>query len=63
MGSFGNGQRGNEKMTKEEKAVRTSDNKGCPLVEIGVDIGDKDECVITWTPLPEEYKTEMESEE
>ena len=22
--------------------------KDCPLVEIGVDIGDKDECVITW---------------
>ena len=40
-------------MTKEEK----SDN---PLVEIGVDIGDKkDECVITWTPLPKD----MESKE
>lgn len=32
-------------MTKD---VRTRDN---PLVEIGVDIGDKDECVIT---LPKE---------
>ena len=29
-------------MTKD---IITSDN---PLVEIGVDIGDKDECVITW---------------
>lgn len=35
-------------MTKD---VRTRDN---PLVEIGVDIGDKDECVITWIPLPKE---------
>ena len=33
-------------MTKD---IITSDN---PLVEIGVDVGDKDECVIT---LPKEY--------
>ena len=35
-------------MTKEEN-----------LVEIEVDIGEKDECVISWIPLPKE----MESEE
>ena len=40
-------------MTKD---VRNSDN---PLVEIGVDIGDKDECVITWILLPKD----MESKE
>ena len=34
-------------MTKEEN-----------LVEIGVDIGDKDECVITWTPLPKDMEEE-----
>ena len=42
------------KMIKEEK----SDN---PLVEIGVDIGDKDECVISWMPLPKDK--DMESKE
>ena len=31
----------------------------CPLVEIGIDIGDKDECVISWMPLPKD----MESKE
>ena len=40
-------------MTKD---VRTSDN---PLVEIiGVDVGDKDECVITWMPLPKDMEGE-----
>lgn len=38
-------------------------NKEETLVEIGVDIGDKDECVISWIPLPKEYKTKMESKE
>ena len=35
-------------------------NKEETLVEIGVDIGDKDECVIS---LPKAYKTRMESKE
>lgn len=29
----------------------------CPLVEIGIDIGDKDECVISWIPLPKDMES------
>ena len=36
------------------------EKQGCKVeVEIGVDVGDKDECVISWMPLPKD----MESEE
>ena len=31
-------------------------NKEENLVDIGIDIGDKDECVITWTPLPKDME-------
>ena len=44
---------------KDIDCAETKRPKGCPLVEIGVDIGDKDECVISWMPLPKD----MESEE
>ena len=44
---------------KDIDCAETKRPKGCPLVEIGVDIGDKDECVITWTLLPKD----MESKE
>ena len=44
---------------KDIDCTETKRPKGCPLVEIGVDIGDKDECVITWMPLPEPYKAGM----
>ena len=41
---------------KDIDCTETKRPKGCPLVEIiGVDIGDKDECVITWMPLQERY--------
>ena len=44
----------------ETKADATEERaKNCPLVEIGIDIGDKDECVISWMPLPKD----MESKE
>ena len=48
---------------KDIDCAETKRPKDCPLVEVGVDIGDKDECVITWMPLPEPYKAEMESKE
>ena len=44
---------------KDIDCTETKRPKGCPLVEIGVDIGDKDECVISWMPLPKD----MESKE
>ena len=44
---------------KDIDCAETKRPKGCPLVEIGVAIGDKDECVISWMPLPKD----MESEE
>ena len=44
---------------KDIDCAETKRPKGCPLVEIGVDIGDKDECVISWMPLPKD----MESKE
>ena len=44
---------------KDIDCTETKRPKDCPLVEVGVDIGDKDECVIAWMPLPEPYKAGM----
>ena len=42
---------------KDIDCTETKRPKGCPLVEIGVDIGDKDECVISWMPLPKDMES------
>ena len=35
------------------------EKQGCKVeVEIGVDVGDKDECAIAWMPLPKEMENE-----
>ena len=43
---------------KDIDCTETKRPKDYPLVEVGVDIGDKDECVISWMPLPKEMERE-----